>query len=277
MQEDATAKRASFDLETLPASLHAAARSYLYAIADDELLIGHRDSEWTGLGPILEEDIAFSSMAQDELGHALLWYKLLEQMGEADPDRTVFLRPAEAWRNARLCELPRGDYAFSLVRQYLFDLAEALRYDALAQSPWSEMAETATKIRQEEKYHLLHGRAYLERLGKANAESQGRLQAALDEALPYALGLWEAPEGEALLVTAGLLPSSAELRLHWLRVVRRTFGAAGLELPIAGSDESPVCQVEAIEGGRRGQHGPELDEILEAMQTLFRSDPEAEW
>jgi ring-1,2-phenylacetyl-CoA epoxidase subunit PaaC len=266
-----------FDLGSMPPALHAAARSYLYAIADDELLIGHRDSEWTGLGPILEEDIAFSSMAQDELGHALLWYKLLEQMGEADPDRTVFQRPAADWRNARFCELPRGDYAFSLVRQYLFDLAEALRYEALAQSPWREMADTATKIRQEEKYHLLHGRAYLDRLGKTNSDSRARLQAALDEALPYALGLWEAPEGEPLLVAAGVVPSSSELRLRWLTVIRQAFGSAGLELPIEGSDEAPVCRVEAIEGGRSGAHGLDLDEILEAMQTLFLSDPEAQW
>src|SRR6186997_1365783 len=99
-----------------------AIKDLLFRMADDELLLGHRDSEWTGLGPILEEDIAFSSMAQDELGHALVWYQLLHELGEDEPNRLAFLRDAAAWRNARLVELPRGDYAFSLVRQYLFDL-----------------------------------------------------------------------------------------------------------------------------------------------------------
>jgi ring-1,2-phenylacetyl-CoA epoxidase subunit PaaC len=139
------------------------------------------------------------------------------------------------------------------------------------------MAETATKIRQEEKYHLLHGRAYLDRLGKANPDSRARLQRALDEALPYALGLWEAPKDEPLLVAAGVLPSSTQLRLRWLVAVRQVFGSAGLELPFEGSDEAPVCRVEPVEGGRSGLHGPELNEILDAMQAVFRSDPEAQW
>ena len=250
----------------------AAAKAYLYAIADDEMLIGHRDSEWTGLGPILEEDIAFSSMAQDELGHALVWYKLLETLGEPDPDRNAFLREASGWRNARFCELPRGDYAFSLVRQYLFDLAEVVRYDALKQSPWSPMAEAATKLRQEEKYHLLHGRAFVERLGMAGGESKQRLQTALDTLMPYAMGLWEAPEGEAILVEEGILPSSQQLQTLWLEAVRSRFEAAELVVPRAeSSSESPAF------GGRCGEHGEELDEILDALQTLFKTDPEAEW
>jgi ring-1,2-phenylacetyl-CoA epoxidase subunit PaaC len=250
----------------------AAAKAYLYAIADDEMLIGHRDSEWTGLGPILEEDIAFSSMAQDELGHALVWFKLLESLGEPDPDRNAFLREASGWRNARFCELPRGDYAFSLVRQYLFDLAEVVRYDALKQSPWSPMAEAATKLRQEEKYHLLHGRAFVERLGKAGGESKQRLQTALDTLMPYAMGLWEAPEGEAVLVEAGILPSSQQLQSLWLEAVRSRFEAAELVVPEAKTPSDNLTL-----GGRRGEHGEDLDEILDALQSQFRTDPEAEW
>lgn len=258
----------SGELETMTDATRAALRAYLFAIADDEMLTGHRLSEWTGLGPIMEEDIAFSSMAQDEMGHALVWYQLLGRLGEADPDRLAFLRDAPDWRHARLCELPRGDYAFSLVRQYLYDLAEALRYEALTGSSWAPLAESAVKLRQEEKYHLLHGKAYVERLGRSEGEAHERLQAALDELYPYALGLWESPEGEGALVEAGIVTESSALRERWIELCRQRFGDAGLTLP-AGA--------EAVDGGRKGRHGEHLEPLLAAMQGLFRSDPDAVW
>ncbi len=264
----ATASRPALDIETMGDETRAALRAYLFAIADDEMLIGHRLSEWTGLGPIMEEDIAFSSMAQDEMGHALVWYQLLGRLGEADPDRLAFLRDAPDWRHATLCELPRGDYAFSLVRQYLYDLAEALRYEALTGSSWAPLAESAVKLRQEEKYHLLHGKAYVERLGRSEGEAKDRLQAALDELYPYALGLWEAPEGEDALASEGIVPASGDLRAHWIELCRQRFGDAGLVLP---------TEAEAVAGGRRGQHGEHLEPLLSAMQGLFRSDPDAVW
>jgi ring-1,2-phenylacetyl-CoA epoxidase subunit PaaC len=260
------------------AGLVEAWRTYLLALADDEMLLGHRDSEWTGLGPILEEDIAFSSMAQDELGHALLWYQLLERWGGPAPNDAAFLRDAADWRNARLVELPRGDYATSLMRRYLADLAEAVRYDALVAGAPAEVAEVARKLRQEEKYHLLHGRSLVQRLGRASSESRDRLQAALDELLPYALGLWESPDGEEALVAAGQVPASAELEAAWLNALVPTLRSCNLEPAV---EEAPLGgwrpRVEPVLGGRRGRHGPELDELLEAMQGLYRSDPEVAW
>jgi len=252
----------------LPADLLAPLKRYLLALADDEMLLGHRDAEWTGLGPILEEDIAFSSMAQDELGHAKVWYGLRHELGEPDPDEQAFRRDAPAWLNARLLELERGDYAFSLVRQYLFDLSEQLRLEALAASTWKPLADAAVKLRQEEKYHLLHGQAYLERLAHGSADARGRLQAALDRLWPAAQGIWEAVDGEADLVRAGIVPASAELAPLWQAAVQHRFARAGLQVPPLGG---------ALVGGRRGEHGPQLAVLLEAMQGLFRSDPEAEW
>jgi len=257
----------SATLELSP-DLAKAMLSYLLALADDEMLLGHRDAEWTGLGPILEEDIAFSSMAQDELGHARIWYQLRQSLGAEDPDRQAFLRDAPDWRNARLLELERGDYAVSLVRQYLVDLAEQVRLRALLGCPWVPLAEAAAKLLQEEKYHLLHGHAYLGRLSASSDLARARLQAALDLLWPFALGLWEAPEGEAALVAAGLLPGSAELAPLWHEAVQLRFGEAGLRLPQAA---------EPVHGGRRGEHGPELTALLAAMQGLYRSDPGAEW
>jgi ring-1,2-phenylacetyl-CoA epoxidase subunit PaaC len=154
--------------------------AYLLALADDELILGHRDSEWTGHAPILEEDIAFANIAQDEIGHASLWYGLVQRLGGAEPDRLVFFRPPSEYRNAPLVELPKGDWAFSMLRQYLFDAAEAQRLPLLAASAHRPLAEAAAKIRTEEIYHLRHTQAWIERLAQGTAESHGRTQAALD-------------------------------------------------------------------------------------------------
>jgi len=262
---------------TLDPAIQSALVAYLYAIADDEMLLGHRDSEWTGLGPILEEDIAFSSMAQDELGHALVWYHLLHRLGEPEPDAIAFLRDAPGWRNAHLVELPHGDYAFSLIRQYLFDLAEAVRYDALRQSPWPPMAEAATKLRQEEKYHLIHGRMYVERLGRGSADSRARLQGALVEVFPYAVGLWEPPAGEDGLVTAGIVPPSSALRDVWLDATVPFLITSMLEPPAERAGDGWRPTVAAVEGGRQGVHTEHLPPLLAAMQGLYRSDPKAVW
>src|SRR3972149_8426617 len=102
---------------------------YLIALADDELILGHRDSEWTGHAPILEEDIAFANIALDEIGHARLWYELAADLIGEDkntfPDKKVFFRPAQEFSCLQFVELPKGDWAFSMLRQYLFDAFEA--------------------------------------------------------------------------------------------------------------------------------------------------------
>ena len=116
-------------------------KDFLYKIADDQLIMGHRNSEWTGLGPILEEDIAFSSMAQDKIGQNYTFYKLLHQMGEAAPDDVAFSRNAEQFHNCQLVELPIADYGFSLIRHFLFDHSEELRFGSLTQSSIEEIGQ----------------------------------------------------------------------------------------------------------------------------------------
>src|SRR5947207_1781747 len=104
-----------------------AIKDLLYRMADNELVIGHRGSEWTGLGPILEEDIAFSSIAQDQIGHALANYSILNtEFGEADPDTLAYTRQEKDYKCCQLVELPIGEYDFSLMRHFLFDHSENL-------------------------------------------------------------------------------------------------------------------------------------------------------
>jgi ring-1,2-phenylacetyl-CoA epoxidase subunit PaaC len=250
---------------------------YLYGLADDELIIGHRNSEWTGIAPILEEDIAFSSMAQDEIGHALTYYRMLHELGEADPDTLAFRRGAAEFRCAHLAEWPREDWAFSICRQFLYDGAEAVRLAALAHSSCQPLAQAARKLAGEEKYHWMHGRAWIQRLGQATPDSHGRMQTALDKAFPLALGLFEAPEAEAGLVAEGVKPPESDLRRDWLDLIAPVLDSAGLVYPAARQNGTWQASAAAAEGGRAGRHTPHLERLLDAMQAVYRTDPEAEW
>src|SRR5262245_56963285 len=172
----------------LDAKTRAAVVDLLYRLADDSLIIGHRNSEWTGLGPLLEEDIAFSSMAQDKIGHSYAIYQILHSLGEPDPDTIAFLRPGNEFRNSLLTELPNGEYDFSLIRHFLYDTAEYLRFEMLTRSSFTPLAELAVKIKSELHYHTLHANTWIKKLGNATDASVEKLQQSLDLALPFALG-----------------------------------------------------------------------------------------
>src|SRR2546428_8751472 len=140
----------------------------LLALADDELIIGHRHSEWTGWAPHIEEDLAFSSIAQDEMAHARLLYGLASEAGltDRDVDALALGRPPAEYRNAVLCERPNGDWGFTVARQYLYDTADAVRVADLAESSWRELAEAMEGIQLEEKDHVDHAGARVRRLGE---------------------------------------------------------------------------------------------------------------
>lgn len=254
--------------DQLPPHLREGLISHLVALADDELLLGHRDSEWTGHAPILEEDIAFSNLAQDEMGHALTWYTLAHELGAPDPDRNAFFRSAQDFRNATLVELPKGDWAFTIVRQYLFDAAEQVRYAALGDSAYRPVADVIAKLRSEENYHLMHSRGWVQRLGDATEESHRRMQAALDLAWPHALGLFEASQGEEALVAAGIKLAERALQDQWETKVGEVLAGATLAVP---------DRVAPAEGGRAGIHTEHLAHLLREMQVVARSLPQATW
>jgi ring-1,2-phenylacetyl-CoA epoxidase subunit PaaC len=237
----------------------------LTTLADDELILGHRDSEWTGHAPILEEDIAFSNIAQDEMGHALLWYTILhEQLQQPDPDRLTFWRSAAEFRNAQFVELPKGDWAFTIVRQYLFDVYEQVRNDGLARFDYQPILDAVGKIKREEVYHLMHSQGWVQRLGDATDESHHRMQAALEELWPYALGLFE-PIEDAAEYSSQL----SELQQAWLDRVRPVLTQASLTIPSA---------VQPIFGGRSGEHTGHLTDLLNELQKVARLEsPDAVW
>lgn len=248
-----------------------ALKDLLFRMADDALIIAHRNSEWTGLGPLLEEDIAFSSIAQDKLGHAYALYQMLESLGEADADTTAFTRDASAFHCSQLVELPIGDYAFSLVRHFMYDLAESLRYEMLEKSSYEPLAKLAAKVRGEIKYHTFHATTWMEQLGaKGNEESRARMQAAVDEVFPLALGIFEPSEHDPMLAAADIFPGESALEERWLAAMVPVLERSTLTLPDRAS-------VSPAYGGRAGIHTEHLAPLLEEMGEVFRIDPSAEW
>jgi ring-1,2-phenylacetyl-CoA epoxidase subunit PaaC len=251
--------------------------SYLTGLADDEFILGHRDSEWTGQGPIIEEDIAFSSMAQDELGHALGILELVETLGGPDPDTNAFRRSAEDYRNSILTELPRGDYGFSLMRRFLYDAAESERLRRLAASSHEQLAQLASKMLQEERYHWMHAVSMVKRLATGTEASRIRMQMALEECFPYALGMFEHVPAHDVLVAEGIAPSEAAVRAGWLATVCPMLADFELHVPAVIEDGAWQPTMEPVHGGRTGKHTEHLTAILDAAQMLVRADPDATW
>lgn len=246
-------------------------KDLLFRLADDDLIIGHRNSEWTGMGPILEEDIAFSSMAQDEVGHAQAYYMLMhEWMEEAHPDQVAFNREASAFRSCHLVEYPIGDYAYSLVRHALYDIAESIRLEDLSKSSFSPLAELAKKLGREEKYHLLHAHTWISQLGSATEESNRRLQEALNEAFPVAYSIFEPTAATPALAEAGVASDETVLMEKWEAQTHELFSKAGLQIPV-------VADKSLHFGGRKGQHTEHLAPMLKEMTEVFAIDTTAKW
>ena len=239
----------------------------LLAMADDEILLAHRDSEWTGHAPILEEDIALANLAQDELGHASVWYGLLHELTGEDANQLVFFRDASAYCNIQMVELPNGDWAFTLMRQYLFDVAEMMRLTALMESDYRPLADAAAKVRREELYHVRHSSAWIRRLGLGTEESHRRTQKALNTLWPFALQMFVPLPNEAALVANSILPDSAQLQARWLDIVLPFLHQAGLEVP---ETLEPIAT-------SRQQRSKYLVPLLQEMQEVARQDPGAEW
>jgi ring-1,2-phenylacetyl-CoA epoxidase subunit PaaC len=247
-----------------------ALKELLYKMADDQLILGHRNSEWTGFGPLLEEDIAFSSMAQDKVGQSWQLYKLLHELGESDPDTVAFMRNADQFHNAQLVELPNGEYDFSLIRHFLFDTAELIRFEELANSSYAPLANLAKKIKGEIKYHNMHANIWVKQLGKATEESIGRLQESLDTLLPYALGIFELSPFEDDIISEGIFVGETAILANWKSKIEEIITQTSLNL-LDWNSLTPVL------GGRTGVHSENLQPLLDEMSEVFKSDPTAEW
>ena len=215
----------------------------LLELADDELILGWRDSEWTGVAPFLEEDVAFSSIAQNEIGHARALYQLAAEELGTTADALAFDREPDEYRSAPLVELRRLEWARTIARHYLYETADAIRIEALKRSSDPEVAGLAAKIDREEVYHRMHAEMWIDRL-LATDEGRVKLEEAVTELWPYALGVLD-----------------DELRPAFEEQVRARLG---LDLP-------------AVQPITRAQHSEELREVWDEMTKVRRLAPGASW
>jgi ring-1,2-phenylacetyl-CoA epoxidase subunit PaaC len=262
--------------------LHTPRAVLLTAVADDELVTGHRAQFWTGVAPSLEEDLAFSTIAQDEVNHADLWYQVLLGQDVADlragVDALGLGRAPEQYRHAVLCERPPGEFAYTLVRHWVYDRFDAVRLGALAESSDPDVAAVAVKLTHEERYHLEHADHWVRRLARGGDEAHRRLREAMAAVLDEADGLFETLPGEDDIVASGLLPVDGDaLRHRWLETVVPFLEEATL------ADVVPARLVsshppERAPAGRHGVHtGDFTDDVWPEMTSLYRAHPGARW
>ncbi|MBY5163257.1 1,2-phenylacetyl-CoA epoxidase subunit PaaC [Salsipaludibacter albus] len=262
-----------------------ARRELLLAIADDELVTGHRSSHWTGVAPSIEEDLAFSTIAQDEVNHADVWYQVLltpdnGEVDRAEVDALGLGRPADGYRHAVLCERPPRDFAYTLARHWLYDHADTVRLATLVDSSDPDVAAVAAKLLHEERYHLEHADLWFRRLTGGGDEPRRRFRAGLELALPEAMWLFEPSVGADVARESGLLPESfATMFARWAEFVAASLDAVGLGDIAPGSLRTGSADgLFDRPGGRHGVHSDDFTaDVWPEMTTLYRSHPGAQW
>jgi len=243
---------------------------YLLRLSDTCLILGQRLGEWCGHAPILEEDIALSNMALDLIGQSRALLTLAGQRsGEGyDEDQLAFLRDEIDYRNPTLVELPRGDFAFTVLRNLIVSTWLRLMWERLRDSSDAELAAIAGKALKEARYHQQHGADWAVRLGDGTDESRRRCEAALATLWLYTPELFEDDAVDAAAVAASLGPAWSQLREPWLAEMNEVLGEAKLAIPGEAAFRS---------SGKRGLHSEHMGYLLAEMQHLQRSYPGGAW
>lgn len=249
---------------------HSDLVEYLLRLGDDRLVLGHRVSEWCGHGPILEEDIALANIALDLVGQANLLLGLAgrEEGAGRDQDALAYFREAIDYRNALICELPKGDFAFTIMRQFLVSVHSVLLFEKLQHSGHTDLAGIAAKAFKETRYHARHCADWVLKLGDGTEESHARAQHALDELWRFTGELFDVDDVERRLIDAGVAADASAVRESWAQQVARVVAEATLRMP----DDTFMQR-----GGRVGRHTEHLGHLLAEMQIVARSFPGATW
>jgi ring-1,2-phenylacetyl-CoA epoxidase subunit PaaC len=249
--------------------VRSALAELLLTMADDEFVSGFTDSEWTGIAPILEEDVAISSIAQDELGHARALYELLAGVLDdgRDADAIAYDRAPEDYRHARLLDEPRGDWADTIARRFLYELADEARLASIGDG-FPPLAELVAKLRREERYHRMHLVTWIDRLAHGGDDSRARLEKALASAGADAATVFTPLAGEPSLIQAGIMTRSlAEAEAAWRADLTAILVPLGLALP---PETTPS-------GDGRTEHSDAFRWLWGEFTAVRRLDPEAVW
>ncbi|MBU8906445.1 1,2-phenylacetyl-CoA epoxidase subunit PaaC [Desertibacillus haloalkaliphilus] len=252
----------------------------LYQLADDDFLISFRGSEWLGLCPHIEEDVAYSSINQNTMGHATLYYELLEELGEGKADVLAHDRPIEQRRNAILLEEPNGpgtylvepryDWAFTVVRNYFYDVAKQIRLESLKNSSYEPLAQGARSILGEQYYHVMHWDVWFRQLLSSTPEARERLEGQIDRVWNnFGNVLSLGRQGERM-AEFGIIEDEGALKKLWLGKIEAVFKDLDLSLP------SAEPQAESGDG-RAGEHTENLETAIETLSEVYRLDRVAAW
>jgi ring-1,2-phenylacetyl-CoA epoxidase subunit PaaC len=259
--------------------------AYVLRLADTALILGQRNAEWCGHGPILEEDIALSNMSLDLIGQARLLYTHAAELEKSltgttrTEDDYAYFRTEREFANYTLAELPHvgplagtartdKDYAVTIARNFLYSTLMLHVWSALTGSSDEQLAAIAAKSIKETQYHVHHAREWLVRFGDGTDESHRRAQAALDYLIPYTREFFSADATEDAIAVAGIGPKTSELEALWLEDVQAALDEATLKLP------APVKHVTT---GKHGEHSEHMGFLLAEMQSLARQHPGASW
>ncbi|GIN21134.1 MAG TPA: phenylacetate-CoA oxygenase subunit PaaI [Bacillus bacterium] len=251
----------------------------LFQFADDDFLIAFRGSEWLGLAPHIEEDVAFSSISQDCMGHSAMFYSLLEDLGYGTSDELAHLRSSEERRNSILSERPNGegyymdtpkyDWAYAVVRNYFYTTAKKAKIDSLKNSSYKPAAEIAAKVSMELFYHTLHWKTWFVQLLSSSVEAIERMKNAIDEVAKDFGDMFIFGKLTKDIHEYGLIEEGVTLQKRWFAELEKAYTSLDLELPEI--PEKPQMN------GRIGEHSKDLDSALKTLSEVYRLDTAASW
>ncbi|MCH2146886.1 MAG: phenylacetate-CoA oxygenase subunit PaaC [Phycisphaerales bacterium] len=258
-------------MSTFNEATQQAAINLCLSIADDKLFLGHRNSNWTGIAPILEADIAFSSLAQDDIAHASAIYELVGSLMGDSADDIAYGRKPDAYLCADIVTKDDGfDWANAIARQFYCNHFDLLRFERLSNSSWSELAALCKRLVVEQHIQVNHINDWVMQLATGTTESKEKIAHALNEYANEASMMFETPYGFELLIEDGIVNSSSDIFDAWHKRVSEQFNRAGIEI------EVKQRSVDA-QGGRSGIHSEDFNESLRELQAVYREDPTAAW
>jgi len=264
---------------TITPELKDAVVNLLFQLADDDFFYSYRGSEWLGLAPHIEEDVASSSISQDSMGHAAMFYQLLEEIGIGNADALAHLRPANERRNSILVERPNGegyymevpkyDWAYAVVRNYFYTAAKKIKIDSLKNSSYEPLAKVAIKVNMELYYHLLHWKTWFVQLLSSTGEAKQRMQAAIEQVMKDFADVFSFGTDGEKFIASGLIEKEDVLIQRWKQHLEPVFQSIGLTVP-----EIPV---NGERNGRNFEHTEDLVSAIETLSEVYRIDTAATW
>lgn len=244
--------------------------AYTLHLADNALVLGHRNSEWTGHGPILEQDIALSNISLDLIGQARNFYQYAADLigGDSTEDSLAYFRNAQEYKNCLIVEQNNGDWGKTILRQFLFSAYQYPLYQHLLKSPDVRISAISEKSLKEVTYHLRWSSEWVIRLGQGTEESYRRMNNAMHELWTFSEELYTPASYERELLQQRITGEASDLHSAWQSRIDEVLGEAGIRIPL---------NVQMMTGGKEGRHTEYLQQLLEEMQYMQRTYPGVEW